>query len=249
MHSLGRIAPRGTYVQVVEQLEGRILRGEFAENEFLPPEAELAAQLGVGRRALRDALRSLEIKGLVEIRHGVGTRVCRNDLNSFLTALQQNVRTYLHLNRADADQVRELRALFESAAIERLGSQPDAARLAALAENLHLQRQAAEAGDAETYERHHLAFHRQIVGALANPLIDMLYGQVLELMFSAMKATADRPGVMRQVIEEHQTLLDALQAGSVALAQRLLKEHLQGFSRGMAGVVEKAGQGRRKNDG
>jgi len=236
MKSIERIAPRGTYAQVVEHLETRILRGEYAENELLPPEAALAEQLGVGRRALREALRSLEIKGLVEIRHGVGTRVRRNDLRSFLTALQQNVSTYLHLNRADADQVRDLRALFESAAIARLGSQRDPACLAGLAANLQLQRQAAKAGDAATYERHHLAFHRQIVGALANPLIDMLYGQVLELMFSAMKAAAARPGVMRRVIEEHQGILDALRAEDASLAQSLLHEHLQGFPRGKAGT-------------
>ncbi len=120
MNSFQKIAPRGAYAQVVEQLEERILRVEFPENELLPSEAALAAQLGVGRRVLREALRSLEIKGLVEIRHGVGTMVRRNDLNSFLNALQQKVRSFLSLNRADAEQVRHLRLLFESAAIDGL---------------------------------------------------------------------------------------------------------------------------------
>ncbi|MFZ4397213.1 MAG: FadR/GntR family transcriptional regulator, partial [Kiritimatiellia bacterium] len=55
MHSFDKIAPRGRYAQVVEQLEERILRGEFPANELLPSEAALAEQLGVGRRALREA--------------------------------------------------------------------------------------------------------------------------------------------------------------------------------------------------
>jgi len=231
MTSVEKIAPRGTYAQVVTQLEARILSGEFPQDALLPPEETLATQLGVGRRALREALRSLEIKGLVEIRHGVGTRVRRNDLNSFLNALQQNVTAYLHLNRADAEQVRQLRALFESAALE---------RLAALAGNLQEQRQAAESGDAGLYQRHHQAFHRQIVSALENPLIDMLYGQVLTLMHGAMEASAARPGTMREVIGQHQAILDALQAGDGALAQRVLRDHLERFTRAMDEVMEPA---------
>ncbi len=238
MNSLEKIAPHGAYAQVVDQLEARIISGEFPENSLLPSEEALARQLGVGRRVLREALRSLEIKGLVEIRHGVGTLVCRNDLNRFLNALQQNVRAYLQLNRADAMQVRQLRALFESAALAHLIERPDSSRLAALAENLQMQRQAAGMGDAALYERLHLAFHRQIVSTFDNPLIDMLYGQVLELMHSAMEATAVRPGVMAQVIEEHQAILQALQARDSAHVQRLLQAHLDGFLQNMAEVIE-----------
>jgi GntR family transcriptional repressor for pyruvate dehydrogenase complex len=227
MHSFDEIAPRGAYAQVVEQLEGRILRGEFPPNERLPPEAALAAQLGVGRRVLREALRSLEIKGLVEIRHGVGTVVRRNDLSSFLHALQQNVRSFLSVNRAEAEQVRHLRLLFESAAIDALAARPDATCLTALAEKLEQQRQAAGAGDAAAYQRHHLEFHRQIVSALGNPLIDMLYAQVLELMQPVMQATAARPGVMRGAIKEHEAIFSALQARQYAEARRLIQEHLQ----------------------
>jgi GntR family transcriptional repressor for pyruvate dehydrogenase complex len=238
MSQLEKIAPRGTYTQIVEQLEARILSGEFPETTLLPSEETLAEQLGVGRRAVREALRALEIKGLVEIRHGVGTLVRRNDLSRFLTALQQNVSAYLHLHRADADQVRQLRALFESAALERLAAQRDPARLAALAENLLAQQQAAATHDAAGYEEYHLRFHRQIVSALDNPLIDMLYGQVLELMHMAMESSAARPGTMPQVITEHQALLAALQTGDGAQAQQLLHTHLQGFTRAMAEVME-----------
>lgn len=249
MTQFDKIAPRGTYAQVVEQLEGRILRGEFPANELLPPEAALAEQLGVGRRALREALRSLEIKGLVEIRHGIGTRVRRNDLSSFLNALQQNVRSFLNLNRADAEQVRHLRLLFESAAIDCLSERPDAARLAALSENLQLQRQAAGAGDAVAYQRHHLEFHRRIVNAMGNPLIDMLYAQVLELMQPNMEAVAAGAGVMKGAIREHEAILSAVQACKYAEAKRLIQEHLRRFSRRMtevSGAVARADRKTRK---
>ena len=246
MHSFDTIALRGTYARVVEQLEERILRGEFPANELLPPEAALAEQLGVGRRALREALRSLEIKGLVEIRPGIGTLVRRNDLNSFLKALQQNVRSFLSLNRADAEQVRHLRLLFESAAIDGLSERPDAAGLAALSENLQLQRQAAGAGDAAAYQRHHLEFHRRIVSALGNPLIDMLYAQVLQLMQPNMEAVSAGPGVMKGAIKEHAAILGAVQACKYAEAKQLIQEHLQRFSRRMTEVSGAAARTVRK---
>ena len=73
--------------EVALRLEERILDGTFADGDMLPSEKQLAEQLGVGRRSIREALRVLEMKGLVEVQMGVGTLVRRNDLDSFLGML------------------------------------------------------------------------------------------------------------------------------------------------------------------
>src|SRR5260370_29750577 len=61
--------------EIVQQLRGLILRGEYAAGDKLPPERKLAEELGVNRASLREAIKSLEHMGLVKTRQGDGTRV------------------------------------------------------------------------------------------------------------------------------------------------------------------------------
>src|SRR5689334_18843294 len=60
---------------VGETLEERILRGDWAPGERIPSEPELARQLGVSRSVVRDAVRTLAARGLLEVRQGFGTTV------------------------------------------------------------------------------------------------------------------------------------------------------------------------------
>src|SRR5499427_11103582 len=61
--------------EIVQQLRGLILRGDYAVGDKLPPERKLAEELGVNRASLREAIKSLEQMGLVKTRQGDGTRV------------------------------------------------------------------------------------------------------------------------------------------------------------------------------
>src|SRR5260370_32489561 len=61
--------------EIVQQLRGLILRGEYAVGDRLPPEGKLAEELGANRASLREAIKSLEHMGLVKTRQGDGTRV------------------------------------------------------------------------------------------------------------------------------------------------------------------------------
>ena len=63
------------YEQVAEQIQQLIASGALKPGDRLPPERELAAKFGVGRSSLRDAIRTLEVMGIVESRHGSGTVV------------------------------------------------------------------------------------------------------------------------------------------------------------------------------
>jgi GntR family galactonate operon transcriptional repressor len=64
---------------IVDALGVRIIRGDFGEHAILPNELTLAAELGVGRNALREAIKVLVSKGLVEVRQKTGTRVLPRD--------------------------------------------------------------------------------------------------------------------------------------------------------------------------
>jgi GntR family transcriptional repressor for pyruvate dehydrogenase complex len=223
------IERRQTVEAVIESLEERILDGTFSDGDKLPSEEQLATQLGVGRRAVREALKVLEMKGLLEVRMGVGAIVERNDLDSFLDTLTRNVRSYLSINKADARHVMELRWLLEGAALERLVTNPDEDRLRRLVEAVGRQRQAYAAKDSHSYQEWHFCFHHEIIDALGNPVISMIYKQVLALVRGQMERAGSHLEIMGRAIGDHERMIDALKRRSMADLQPLLDIHLANF--------------------
>lgn len=217
-------------VDVVEaKLEERILDATFADGDKLPSEEQLAAQFGVGRRSIREALKVLEAKGLVEVQMGIGAIVKRNDLDSFLQALASNVHSYLLINKADAEHVAGFRFLLEGAALRRLVAEPDGERLRHLEQIVQEQRNAIAAGDPQSYQKWHLRFHCEIVDALDNPVISMLHRQVMALIQRPMEVAGSHTEVTTRTIPEHRQMIDAIQRGAIDELLVLLRSHLQRF--------------------
>lgn len=224
--SFSPVIRRKTVDIVIDSLEAQILDGTIDRGSRLPSEEQLALQMNVGRRAVREALKLLEAKGLVEIQPGIGASVSRNDLDSFLAVLTRNVTSYLSLNKADVQHVVHLRLLLETAGLKQLVEQPDAERLERLSESITGQRLAYEAGDFQKYQECHLVFHSQIVDALENPIISMIYKQVIVLVRGTMEWAGSNPKVSAAAIRLHGRMLEAVRQGSLALAEQLLREHL-----------------------
>jgi len=223
------ITQKRTVDVVAERLEENILNGTLGIGDMLPSEAQLAAQFGVGRRSIREALKALEMKGLLEIRTGVGSIVKRNDLGSFLSELTKNVRYSLGPNKADARHVAEFRLLLEGAGVERLATNPKNEIIQQLTEAVQEQRKAVSAQDFDAYQDWHLKFHHAIVEVLENPVVSMIHEQTLALMRTPMEEVGRHPGVTTQTIEEHEQILSEIKRGSISDAKTLLAKHLDHF--------------------
>ena len=211
---------------VVKALEERILSGDIEPGSMLPPEKELAEQLGVGRRAVREALRVLQNKGLVDIRMGVGTIVLRNDMDSYLDALLVNMSSYLQSNRGELEHVLEVREVIEGYALRRLIETRNDPVIASLRANIDLQRKAHRDADPEEYNRHHVAFHRLIVDSIGNPIISMVYDQVRRLVSERMRVVGRSLDQEGKSIAEHGAIVDAVAAGDAAKCDRAMRRHL-----------------------
>lgn len=233
------IKTRRTASSIVEQVEDRILDGTFSAGELLPSEEQLAITFGVGRRAVREALKVLETRGLVETRMGVGTVVQRNDLDNFLSALARNITTYVRIDRADVGHVAELRSLLELAALRRAAATRNSDLLDQLAEAVEEQRKAHAIADYHSYQDWHFLFHYAIVDALDNPVISMLYKQVLALMRGSMEKTGRDPEVTVRAIEEHALIVNAISQGDIDQLPVLLNDHLQNSVRNIQNAIER----------
>lgn len=211
---------------VVQELEKRILHGDFEEGEMLPSEKALAEMLNVGRRAVREALRTLQAKGLVDIRMGVGTFVVRNDLDSYLESLLDNISAYLATKKAELDHILELRGLLEKYGLTKIAENPDAKIFEAFDNYLQQQRQAFENDDLQAYQEHHINYHIFIVDQLHNPIISMFHTQLLKLLIDKMRKNVKNPKTMEMAISEHEEVVSLLKESNKEKVLAAFDRHL-----------------------
>jgi len=216
-----KLKPAGLHHQVIEEIGRRIVAGEYPAAEPLPPEKQLCESLGVSRTALREAMRVLASKGLVEPKRKVGTSVRSPEHWNFLDA---GVLSW-QLEGADSvgviDELYELRHLLE----------PLAASLAALrarASDIDLLRQAYEdmraAGDdGAKIAEPDLRFHQGIIAASGNRFFSSLthvIGAALEVNFKLVREA--RHG---HSMPAHKKVLDAI-VGHEPYTARLAMQRL-----------------------
>src|SRR6201985_1347931 len=84
---LQAVDTRRLYRQIADQIAALIEKGEYTAGARLPPERELARQLGVSRPSVREALIALEVEGKVEVHVGSGVFVCKNQPRKLLATL------------------------------------------------------------------------------------------------------------------------------------------------------------------
>ena len=225
--SLKRISGLRLCDEVVNQIEGQILNGDCQPGDKLPSESELAEQAGISRRAIRDALKILETKGLIEVRKGSGAYVARNDYEFYLASIMDNVRSYLSDARASLVNILQFRILIEGSAVAYLANKQDSARLDTLNENLATQRKALTSKDAKLYNKVHLEFHAALVEGLGNPIINMLYEQVSLLIRDRMMLISQDLSVMENSISEHKEIVDRIIEGDSVAAREALDDHFR----------------------
>ena len=212
---------------VMERLEDGILSGQLAEGQKLPSEHELAVQAGVGRRAIREALKALEMKGLITIRKGSGAFVVRNDFDSYMDTLVRNVQAYLKLDRAKLRHMLQFRELLAGSIIGLLAAQPTKTTVAAMEAALKRQEEAYASKSTARYTKAHLDFHFAIINSAGNPIATMMYTQVIKLLEPYMKKASAKPSIIKSSIKEHRAILDAVKNGDPAEAQRAFHSHME----------------------
>jgi DNA-binding FadR family transcriptional regulator len=214
------IEPQRLYRQISEQLRTLILKKEFPVGSRLPAERDLAAQLGVSRPSLREALIALEVEGFIEVRMGSGIYVCaaarrRNDFD--LSAEEGP----LELIRA--------RSMLEGEVAASAAKQGKKADFDAVAEALELMVEIAQNGSTPI-EADRL-FHVRIAEATHNSVLVGVVGRMFDLrlgpLFHRLHEHFETAEVWHQAIKEHQEILDALRQKDPDRARQAMQKHMQ----------------------
>jgi DNA-binding FadR family transcriptional regulator len=212
---------------VVAELGRRIVTGELAPGSQVVPE-EIAAQHGVSRSVVREALRVLEAKGLVQPRQRVGTRVLPPGRWDALDADVIGWRVQGPERLAVVGDLEELRAAVEPRAARLCCAHADATDLAALAELAATMRRLGARGDLAGFTAADVAFHARLLHASGNASFVRLEGTFAALL----QAREDLGTLPHQISEDmlalHEEVAEAIAAQDPDRAERAARELVDG---------------------
>lgn len=214
----GRPAARNFHTFVINEIGQGIVSGTFPVGSILPAEAELMERFGVSRTVLREALRTLEAKGMVEARPKVGTRVAPRSRWSFFDPQVLNWHFAAPLDRAFYEHLFDVRLALESRAVALAVRQRTAEHVRLMKYWAHQMDLAADM--VEPHALGALEIHRQVAEAAGNPLLRSVVGVVeLCLALAAQAGTEAENRAMRLAMTTaHEDLIAAIEAGDADAA-------------------------------
>ena len=222
---LNAVRPTYVYQEVARELERFIRDGDFRAGDVLPSERDLCAQLGVSRPSLREALRMLELVGLVEMRRGGRTVVGEFDFSLLTEWIGRAIPTTSH-SLIDLLTVREaLESRAAKLAAVRIGD----AELRRLEEVLQRTEEKVQRGE-EVLEED-IQFHDVIYRASGNSVISLLVDVIAGLLRGLRDGVLKGAGGGETMLRDHREILAALRAGDPVRAEQTISRHIEGAHR------------------
>jgi GntR family transcriptional regulator, transcriptional repressor for pyruvate dehydrogenase complex len=165
------------FEQIVQQVEDSILSGQLKPGDQLPAERELAQRFGVSRTAVREAVKTLREKGLVEAYSGRGTFVT----NGTSQAIRQSLDLMIRINQQEGSaHLAELRLVLEPDIAGLAASRIEEQLLATMREAVAVMDKSLR--DPDAYVEADLDFHLALAEAAGNPLILSLLDSIVGLL-------------------------------------------------------------------
>lgn len=207
--------------RVMNSIQALIVAGQLAPGTRLPAEREFADRMGVSRTVLREAVRILVTKGLLETRHGVGTVVRHVTSDQFLEPLSLLLQT----NELSIEQLHQVRSILEVGVVRLAADKAEP-------ENLHdlrttLQCMAAAHGDTQAFVALDDAYHRALAQATHNPLLVVLSDSIGAIMHEVRVQVHEHTLLAQTALPDHAQILRALEAHDAEAAAAAMQEHLE----------------------
>jgi len=211
-----------TFENVQNHILDRIRKGDLKSGDRLPPERELASSLGVGRSAVREALRSLEMSGILSFKRGVGGGAFVRESGS--EGIEASIRSMLILGRLPLTALLEVRAslLGQCARLgAQRGNKQDFARLDRNIDEL--ERCIATYKDQSAAIAPATEFYRLAARASHNPLMILLVDALADLVAEMLSELKHRPRI--DSVTARREMVAAMREGRADDAARVIRTH------------------------
>src|SRR5215470_7024259 len=206
--------------QVVARVFELIKRDELKPGDRLPPERELAKQLGISRPSLRAGLGSLISMGVLQSRQGAGTFLVDGP-----PALDSEpLRLLAELHGFSYDHMFETRSVLEVGAAGLAAERATGDQLATMAEEI--AEMFAALKDPQQFLVHDIAFHRAVASASGNPTLATLVEMVSAILYERRRDTIARAHDFNEALELHRAIYRAIRARKPDEARAAMSEHI-----------------------
>jgi GntR family transcriptional regulator, transcriptional repressor for pyruvate dehydrogenase complex len=206
---------------ICRKMVSQLIRGNWAEGEKIPAERELCQKLGVGRASLREALKALEIMGMIETRLGDGTYVCKRSeffARPLLWAIAGS-------SEADARELIEARIVIEVELAGLAAEHATAKDLEEIAEQLDRMVKAKKSP--EEFVKSDVNFHLAIGRAASNSILMNALHLIRNLLHEWILGAVAAKGVADKACAQHRRVLAAIKSKDRAEARKEMRRHLQ----------------------
>jgi GntR family transcriptional repressor for pyruvate dehydrogenase complex len=212
------------YVKVIEQVLNLVRSGTLKRGDQLPSENELTVQLGVSRPSVREALRALEVVGIVESRTGVGRFVTRDTPRESMFGVLNEL-----AEEGGPSEIMETRLAVEPTTAFLAAQRRTEEQLRQMDELLHLHSEQVRAGE-DTIDCD-LQFHLLIASAAGNQVLEdcmrLIAGRMQHRFWQAIKtANLSIPGRAKTYLEQHRQIRDAISNRDAEGASAAMRLHL-----------------------
>lgn len=216
--SINRLVNRLTMYFAEQIFEKSLKKGDKIESDRV-----LALKMGVGRSAIREALKVLEVLGMIDIRPGQGTFISNNEASFFIIPLSWS----LFLNGSQIDSIVEVRNLLEVRAAYLAAEHMNEENLGKLHEISHRLHKAFVEKDFKEFLNEDLEFHICIAECSENQVIYSMIQTISNLMRHVSGSGMVDEEQLRDIYEEHQKVYGLILAKDSRSASEAMKEHLE----------------------
>jgi DNA-binding FadR family transcriptional regulator len=224
------IHTRRAFEEICERIREQLALGVLKPGDKLPPERDLAQQLGVSRNVLREALRSLEMAGVLRLQKGVkgGAFIREGDTGRMNVVM----RDMLSLGTISVRELSEARIDVLDLIVRLACSHARQEDFDALEANIERTELATREGRLLDRVECSREFYKLLAAGTRNKVISMIMDSVTEIHMRFVYAKVASSGVaMPRLAEKRRQFLAALRSRSVATATRLMRAHLESVQR------------------
>jgi GntR family transcriptional repressor for pyruvate dehydrogenase complex len=222
MDDFAPVRTERTFEIIANKVRDQIRDGKLRTGDKLPPEREMAQQLGTSRNALREALRSLEHAGLISLHKGARGGAFITDGNP--SAVAQSMEDLMHLGGINLANVTEARLSIETAIVEIAAAKGTTAAFDALDRNIDKVEELTQARDMDAKATLNMEFHVLLAEATGNPVLVLMMRTLMDLLRSVHRPITAEDTV--DIIRSRRRFMMLLRSRQSTAAAAEMKDHL-----------------------
>jgi GntR family transcriptional repressor for pyruvate dehydrogenase complex len=217
-----RAAKRGRlHEEVVSQIQELIEEHQLRPGDKLPPERELTKGFDVSRTVVREAVRSLEERGLVDVRHGSGIYVSEPSIDN----VTESLALHLRVSESSLWPLLEVREILEVGIAGLAAERATEEDVEQLKRTLHHETKVLHSP--HDYVEADLEFHELLTRATHNEVLPILIHPLAEMLRESRRLTIEPAGSAQLSLAGHRSIYDAVKDGDQECAREAMRQHLR----------------------